>query len=104
LRAGLTCNINRRGPVGFPIVGRRSRNAARGHKWCPQPAGCDLEGNVQRITCDVVDKEPAELEAFADAVANGVKFVIAPEEIVNTVAVTEAIAAASRGGKAVTIR
>ena len=48
--------------------------------------GCDLEGNVQRITYDVVDKEPAELEAFADAVANGVKFVIAPEEIVNTVA------------------
>jgi hypothetical protein len=56
--------------------------------------GCDLDGNVQRITYDVVDKEPAELEAFADAVANGVKFVIAPE----------AIAAASRGGKGVTIR
>jgi hypothetical protein len=33
---------------------------------------CNLDGNVQRITCDVVDQERAELEAFADAVANGV--------------------------------
>jgi len=63
----------------------------------------DLSGNVQRITYDVVDKERAELEAFADAVANNVKFVIAPEEIVNTVAVTEAIAASARSGKAVAI-
>ena len=63
----------------------------------------DLAGNVQRFTYDVVDKERVELEAFADAVTNGVKFVIAPEEIVNTVAVTEAIAASARGGKAVTI-
>lgn len=64
---------------------------------------CDLAGNIQRITYDAVDKERAELEAFADAVANGVKFVIAPEEIVNTVVVTEAIAASARSGKAVTI-
>jgi predicted dehydrogenase len=64
---------------------------------------CDLAGNIQRITYDAVDKERAELEAFADAVANGVKFVIAPEEIVNTVAVAEAVAASARSGKAVTI-
>jgi predicted dehydrogenase len=64
---------------------------------------CDLAGNIQRITYDAVDKECAELEAFADAVANGVKFVIAPEEIVNTVAVTEAVAASARSGQAVTI-
>ena len=64
---------------------------------------CDLAGNVQRITYDVVDKERAELEAFADAVASGLKFVIAPEEIVSTVAVTEAVAASARSGKAVTI-
>jgi predicted dehydrogenase len=63
----------------------------------------DLDGNVRRITYEIVDKERAELEAFADAVANKVKFVIAPEEIVNTVAVTEAIAASARSGKAVTI-
>ena len=64
---------------------------------------CDLAGNTQHITYDAVDKERAELEAFADAVASGVKFVIAPEEIVNTVAVTEAVAASARSGKAVTI-
>ncbi len=63
----------------------------------------DLAGNIQRLTYDAVDKERAELEAFADAVANNVKFVIAPEEIVNTVAVTEAIAASGRSGKAVAI-
>jgi len=64
---------------------------------------CDLAGNIQRITYDAVDKERAELEAFAAAVASGVKFVIAPEEIVNTVAVTEAVAASARSGHAVTI-
>ena len=63
----------------------------------------DLAGNTQRITYDIVDKERAELEAFADAVASGMKFVIAPEEIVNTVAVTEAVAASAHAGKAVTI-
>lgn len=63
----------------------------------------DLAGNVRRITYDVVDKERAELEAFADAVADNVKFVIAPEEIVNTVAVTEAIIESAREAKAVAI-
>jgi len=63
----------------------------------------DLAGNVQRITYEAVDKERAELEAFADAVAHDVKFAIAPAEIVNTVAVTEAVVASTRGGKAVTI-
>ena len=63
----------------------------------------DLAGNVQRIAYDIVDKERAELEAFADAVAEGVKFVIAPEEIVNTVAVTEAVAASARSGTAINV-
>jgi predicted dehydrogenase len=63
----------------------------------------DLDGHVQCMTYDVIDKERAELEAFADAVAHHVKFVIAPAEIVNTVAVTEAIATSARSGKAVTI-
>lgn len=63
----------------------------------------DLAGNVQRFTYDAVDKERAELEAFADAVAAGETFVITPEEIVNTVAVTEAVVASARSGKAVTI-
>jgi predicted dehydrogenase len=63
----------------------------------------DLAGKVERVTFAAVDKERAVLEAFADAVEAGVKFVIAPEEIVNTVAVTEAVAASARSGKAVAI-
>ena len=63
----------------------------------------DLAGKVERFTFDVADKERAELEAFAAAVAGGVKFVIAPEEIVNTVAVMQAVAKSSRSGAAVAI-
>ena len=40
---------------------------------------------------------------FADAVAGEVKFVIAPEELVNVVAGTEAVAASARSGRAVAI-
>ena len=63
----------------------------------------DLAGKVERLTYDVADKERAELEAFADAVARGVKFAIAPEEIVNTVAVMQAVTASARSGEAVAI-
>ncbi len=63
----------------------------------------DLKGNVERVTFPAIDKERAELEAFADAVAAGTGFVIAPTEIVNTVAVTEAVVASARSGKAVAI-
>ena len=63
----------------------------------------DIGGTVRRAAYEPADKERAELEEFADAVARGVKFVIAPEEIVNTVAVTEAVVASSRGGKSVAI-
>jgi predicted dehydrogenase len=63
----------------------------------------DLEGNVRRVGFEAIDKERAELEAFAGAVAGGVRFVIAPQEIVNVVAGTEAVAASARSGKAVAI-
>jgi predicted dehydrogenase len=63
----------------------------------------DLNGPTERRTYQPIDKERAELEAFADAVAGDVKFAIAPDEIVNVVAATEAIAASARSGKAVTI-
>jgi len=63
----------------------------------------DLNGLTERKSYDAVDKERAELEAFADAAARGVKFVIAPELIVNVVAATDAIAASARSGKAVAI-
>lgn len=63
----------------------------------------DLAGNMKRLTFGPVDKERAELEHFADAIAKGTKFVISPEEIVNTVAVTEAVAASARTGKSIAI-
>ena len=63
----------------------------------------DLTANVQRVTLDAVDKERAVLETFADAVAAGTKFVIAPEEILNTVAVMQAVTKSSRSGEAVTL-
>jgi predicted dehydrogenase len=63
----------------------------------------DLANNVQRVALDAVDKERAVLENFADAVAAGTKFVITPEEIVNTVAVMQAVTRSSRSGEAVTI-
>ncbi|HMJ45130.1 MAG TPA: Gfo/Idh/MocA family oxidoreductase [Pseudolabrys sp.] len=63
----------------------------------------DLAGKVERFTFDVADKERAVLEAFADGVASGTKFVITPEEIVNTVAVMQAVTTSSRSGEAVAI-
>ena len=63
----------------------------------------DLAGNTERVTFEPADKERAVLEAFADAVAAGTNFVIAPEEIVNTVAVTEAVAASARSGQLIEI-
>jgi len=63
----------------------------------------DLEGKAQRFAFEAIDKERAELEAFADAAAGGVKFVISPEEIVNVVAGMEAAVASAAGGKAVAI-
>jgi predicted dehydrogenase len=63
----------------------------------------DMTGKTERMTYDVADKERAVLEAFADAVAAGVKFPIAPAEIVNTVAVTEAVVTSARSGKSVPI-
>jgi predicted dehydrogenase len=63
----------------------------------------DLEGRVERLRFEAIDKERAELEAFADAAASGVKFVIAPEELVNVVAGTEAVVASAASGRAVRI-
>jgi predicted dehydrogenase len=63
----------------------------------------DPDGKMTRHAYDAVDKERAELEAFADAAARKINFAIAPEEIVNNVAVTEAMAASSRSGKPVNL-
>lgn len=63
----------------------------------------DLAGNIQHHRYEAVDKERAELEAFADAAASGTAFVIRPQEIINTVAVSEAVATSARSGQAVRI-
>jgi predicted dehydrogenase len=63
----------------------------------------DLTGNVEHMKFDATDKERAVLEAFADAISNKVKFVIAPEQIVNNVAVMEAVAASAKSGMAISI-
>jgi predicted dehydrogenase len=56
----------------------------------------DLDGNSERFTYPAIDKEGAELEDFADAIGAGLKFVIAPEEVVNGVAAMEAVAESAR--------
>ncbi len=63
----------------------------------------DLAGNVERLTFEAVDKERTELEAFADAVTKGTPFVTSDEAIINTVAVTEAVAVSARSGRIVAI-
>jgi predicted dehydrogenase len=63
----------------------------------------DLAGKIERFTFDAADKERAVLEAFADAVAAGARFPIPPKEIINTVAVTQAVTESARSGKAVKI-
>ena len=63
-----------------------------------------LEGAPERITLPAVDKEQAELEAFADAVADKKPFVVPPEEAVNGIAVLEAIVSSAAKGKPVQIK
>jgi predicted dehydrogenase len=63
----------------------------------------DLEGHVRRLDFERIDKERAELEAFADAAAAGVKFLIAPEELVNVVAATEGVAASAASRRPVAL-
>ncbi|MCC7486583.1 MAG: Gfo/Idh/MocA family oxidoreductase [Burkholderiales bacterium] len=63
-----------------------------------------LDGAPQRIALDAVNKEQAELEAFADAVAAKRPFVVPADEAVNSVAVLEAIVASAAKGRPVAIR
>jgi predicted dehydrogenase len=62
-----------------------------------------LQGQPERITLQAADKEKAELEAFADAVAEKKNFVVPAEEAVNGVAVLEAIVASAARGKPIKI-
>jgi predicted dehydrogenase len=63
-----------------------------------------LEGAPEKITLAAVDKERAELEAFADGIAAKKPFVVAPEDAINNSAVLEAIVASARKGKPVAIK
>lgn len=63
-----------------------------------------LQGTPEKITLPAVDKEKAELEAFADAIEEKKPFVVPAEEAVNGVAVLEAIVASAARGKPVQIK
>ena len=63
-----------------------------------------LEGQPEKVTLPALDREKAELEAFADAVAEKKSTVIPAEEIVNGVAVLEAIEPSAKKGKAIVIK
>jgi predicted dehydrogenase len=63
-----------------------------------------LEGQPERVPLTAVDKEKAELEAFADAVAEKKPFTVPAEEALNGIAVLEAIVASAAKGKPVAIR
>jgi predicted dehydrogenase len=62
-----------------------------------------LSGAPQRTQLDAVDKERAELEAFADAVAARQPFLVPPEQMVNGIAVLESIEKSSARGGPVSI-
>jgi predicted dehydrogenase len=58
-----------------------------------------LEGPPKTVQLPAVDKERAELEAFADAVEARQPFLVSPADIVNGVAVLESIEKSSVKGK-----
>ena len=63
-----------------------------------------LEGAASRVPLEAVNKERAELEAFADAVAAKQSFTVPAEEAVNGIAVLEAIVASAAKGKPIHIK
>jgi predicted dehydrogenase len=63
-----------------------------------------LQGPPERVTLPAADKEKRELEAFADAVKENKPFTVAPEEIVNGIAVLEAIEVSAREGRPIRIQ
>ena len=63
-----------------------------------------LQGQPERITLPAVDKEKAELEAFADAAEEKKNFVVPAGEAVNGIAVLEAIVASAAKGKPIQVK
>jgi predicted dehydrogenase len=64
---------------------------------------CALKGEPEKITLPARDLERAALEAFADGVAAGQRFVVPADEAVNGIAVLEAVVASAESGKPVEI-
>ena len=62
-----------------------------------------LSGAAQRTQFEAVDKERAELEAFADAIAAKRPFLVPPEEMINGIAVLESIERSSARGRPIQI-
>lgn len=65
---------------------------------------CTLDGKPQRVELAAADKERAELEAFADAVAAKQPYMVPPEQAVNGIAVIEAIVASAQSGNVIKIK
>jgi predicted dehydrogenase len=63
-----------------------------------------LTGPAQTFSFPAVDRERAELEAFARAAEAGEKFLVSPADIVNGVAVLESIERSSVRGRPIQIR
>jgi predicted dehydrogenase len=62
-----------------------------------------LSGAPQRTPLATLDRERAELEAFADAVAARQPFLVPPQDMVNGIAVLESIEKSSARGRPITI-
>ena len=63
-----------------------------------------LQGAPEKITLPAVDKERAELEAFADAVEAKQPFLVPVAEAVNAISVLEAIEPSAKKGKPIKIQ
>jgi predicted dehydrogenase len=64
---------------------------------------CAIDGKPERLALAAVDKEQLTLEAFAAGVAAKKAFVVPPEQVINGIAVLEAIVTSSGSGKPVRI-
>jgi predicted dehydrogenase len=63
-----------------------------------------LSGAPQRTPLEAIDRERAELEAFADAVAARQPFLVPPQDMVNGIAVLESIEKSSAKHRPIDIR
>jgi predicted dehydrogenase len=103
-----------RGPSGVLttvfVTGDYWRVAAMGTKgWLEIRSDTELvsrglSGAPQRTPFEAIDKERAELEAFADAVAAGQRFLVPPEDMLNGVSVLESIEKSSAKGRPIDIK